>query len=77
LADIFAVYFPPSDSVYLVPIDAVAEFEGRLRLEPARNNQRRRTRPAADFALDRWTEEGLREVALEAGARAEPDPSFA
>jgi PD-(D/E)XK endonuclease len=57
--DIFGVYFPPSRAVYLVPISAVARHEGRLRLVPARNNQRRRTRPAAEFALDRWTSEAL------------------
>src|ERR1700746_3087726 len=39
-ADIFGVYFPPADRVFLVPIDAVAAFVGRLRLEPTRNNQR-------------------------------------
>jgi hypothetical protein len=59
LADAFGVYFPPTDSVYLVPIDGVASFEGRLRLEPARNNQRKRTRLAADFEIDRWTPERL------------------
>ncbi len=62
LADIFGVYFPPSRAVYLVPIDAVAQFEGRLRLEPALNNQRRRIRRAADFEIDRWTADSLREI---------------
>lgn len=64
LADIFGVYFPQTDSVFLVPLDGVAEFEGRLRLEPARNNQKRGVRPASDFAMDRWTVEALREVAF-------------
>jgi hypothetical protein len=41
LADIFGVYFPPRQAIYLVPIDGVANFEGRLRLEPTRNNQQR------------------------------------
>jgi hypothetical protein len=59
LADIFGVYFPPNDSVYLVPVNAVGENEGRLRLEPARNNQRRRVRLAVDYAIDRWTPEAL------------------
>jgi hypothetical protein len=63
LADIFGVYFPPTEAIYLVPIEAVAEFEGRLRLEPTRNNQRRRIRLAADYEIDRWTPDGLREVA--------------
>lgn len=62
LADIFGVYFPPTESVYLVPIDAVAEFGGRLRLEPTRNNQRKRVRLAASYAIDRWTPNTLREV---------------
>lgn len=62
LADIFGVYFPPRRSVYLVPIGAVAESKGRLRLEPTRNNQRRRIRPAADFEIDRWTTEQLCET---------------
>jgi hypothetical protein len=55
LADIFGVYFPPTSAVYLVPVDAVAAFEGRLRLEPTRNNQRRLIRFAAEFEIDRWT----------------------
>jgi hypothetical protein len=63
LADIFGVYLPPTQSVYLVPIGAVADFEGRLRLEPTRNNQRRRVRPAADYEIDRWSLDSLQEVA--------------
>lgn len=66
LADIFAVYFPPTQAVYLVPIDGVAAFEGRLRLEPTRNNQRREIRFAAEFEIDRWTKEAL--SGLAAGA---------
>ena len=59
-ADIFGIYFPPLRSVYLVPIDGVAEFEGRLRLEPPRNNQRKGIRLAANFEIDRWSPESLR-----------------
>lgn len=66
LADIFGVYFPHTESVYLVPIDAVAGHEGRLRLEPTRNNQRRRVRLAADYELDRWTVQALCEVVMAA-----------
>jgi hypothetical protein len=62
LADLFGVYFPPTRSVYLVPIDAVAEHRGFLRLEPTRNNQQRGIRFAADFEIDRWTADSLREV---------------
>lgn len=77
LADIFGVYFPPSESVYLVPIEAVARFEGRLRLEPTRNNQRRRIRRAADFEIDRWSAESLREVAISGPTESEPALSVA
>lgn len=74
LADIFGVYFPPTSTVYLVPIDAVASFEGRLRLEPTRNNQRRLIRFADEFEIDRWTTESLREH-LNA-SRPEPEPQL-
>lgn len=77
LADIFGVYFPPTSTVYLVPLDAVAAFEGRLRLEPARNNQRRRIRLAADFEIDRWTPESLREHLETALPKPEPELAFA
>ena len=71
LADIFGVYFPPADAVYLVPLDGVAESEGRLRLVPARNNQRRKIRLAEQFEIDRWTEDDLRGVAKEGQERSE------
>jgi hypothetical protein len=63
LADIFGVYFPSRQAVYLVPIDGVANFEGRLRLEPTRNNQRRGVRMAAEFEIDRWSAASLHDVA--------------
>jgi hypothetical protein len=63
LADIFGVFFPPRRSVYLVPIDSVASFEGRLRLDPTLNNQRRRVRMPVDFEVERWTPEALQKVA--------------
>lgn len=77
LADIFGVYFPPTSAVYLVPLDAVAAFEGRLRLEPTRNNQRRRIRLAADYEIDRWTPESLREHLGKALPEPEPELAFA
>jgi len=70
LADIFGIYFPPTQSVFLVPIDAVAEFGGRLRIEPALNNQRKRVRMAADFEINRWTPDALRDVAATAALLA-------
>lgn len=62
LADIFGIYFPVNRAVYLVPIDAVAGFKGRLRLEPPLNNQKRGVRLAADFEIDRWTPELLQGI---------------
>ena len=59
LADVFGVFFPPTGIVYLVPVEAVSPFEGRLRLEPARNNQQKGVRLAADFEIDRWGRERL------------------
>jgi hypothetical protein len=55
LADIFGVSSPMTGDVYLVPIDDVAESRGWLRVEPARNHQKRGIRFAADYVIDRWT----------------------
>jgi hypothetical protein len=77
LADIFGIYFPPTDSVYLVPIDGVAAFEGRLRLVPARNNQKRKIRFATDFEVDRWTKADLRRAAQEGRQSTEQVAVFA
>jgi hypothetical protein len=62
LADVFGVYFPPTQGIYLIPIDAVAAFEGRLRLEPTRNNQKRRVRFADEYEIDRWSAAALQDV---------------
>jgi PD-(D/E)XK endonuclease len=77
LAHIFGVYFPPTRSVYLVPLDAVGGFRGYLRLEPTLNNQRRKVSFAADFEIDRWDAGSLREVREKASCAAEPELSFA
>jgi PD-(D/E)XK endonuclease len=63
LADIFGVYFPPTRSVYLVPLEAVADHQGRLRLEPTRNNQRDRVTYAADYEAGRWSRQALTDLA--------------
>lgn len=68
LADIFGVYFPPNDSVYLVPI-GIFDHKGRLRLERPRNNQRRRVRYAQEFELERWTADALVDLVAGAGDR--------
>lgn len=60
LADLFAVHLPTTDAIYLIPVDAVPGHVGRMRLVPAKNNQRRGVRFAADFEIERWSEEKLR-----------------
>jgi hypothetical protein len=77
LAHIFGVYFPPKKSVYLVPLDAVGGFRGYLRLEPTRNNQRRKVRFAADYEIDRWSLDSLREAKEKALLTPEPELNFA
>jgi hypothetical protein len=61
---------PPAETVFLTPIDAVAPTEGRLRLEPTRNNQRNRIRMAADFEIRTWTDERLASLAAAAHGTA-------
>jgi hypothetical protein len=67
-ADVFGVYLPSRNAVYLVPIDGVAPSHGRLRLEPALNNQRKRIRMAEDFEIETWTIEELADVVHSVGA---------
>lgn len=76
LAHIFGVYFPPTRSIYLVPLD-VAGYHGWLRLEPTRNNQQKGIRFAADFEIDGWDAERLLEVKRNAEAVTEPQLNFA
>src|SRR3954453_18529796 len=73
LADVFGVYSPPTEAVYLVPIEAVASFEGRLRLEPPRNNQKRLIRFATEFEIERWSQESLRAQLKMATVEPEPE----
>lgn len=49
--DVFALYSPDLDRVYLVPVDACPINEVRLRLAPTRNGQRSRMRMAANYEL--------------------------
>jgi hypothetical protein len=65
-ADVFGVYFPPIERVYLVPVDAVGSHEGRLRIVPTLNQQRRGIRLAEDFEIERWTEGSLAALAAAA-----------
>lgn len=77
LADIFGIYFPQNDNVYLVPVHEIVSVKGSLRLEPTRNNQRRGVRFAADYQMDRWTIQGLREVVTSANRVPELELSIA
>jgi hypothetical protein len=53
--DFFAIYFPPSDSIYVLPLDAVSG-DGCLRLYPVLNGQQKLIRWAADYAWDKHIE---------------------
>jgi hypothetical protein len=52
-ADLFGIYCPENDNVYLVPVGDVGRKEGSLRVAPAKNNQAERIRWAADFEVKR------------------------
>jgi hypothetical protein len=54
--DYFGVFCPGTAGVYLIPIDDVTcTKEARLRVEPARNGQRKRIRLAADYQIGSLT----------------------
>jgi PD-(D/E)XK endonuclease len=66
-ADLFGVFYPSTSGVYLVPV-GLNDSEIYLRVEPTRNNQRRRVRWAADYEVGRWSPDGL--LAVVGGAVA-------
>lgn len=49
--DYFAVYSPDLRKIYLVPIAHVGNTESCLRLVPAKNNQEKHVKYAADYEL--------------------------
>jgi hypothetical protein len=51
--------------------------KARLRLQPARNNQKRNIRLVSDYEIDCWTIEALCDVAASGGSRARAALSFA
>ena len=53
-ADIFAVYCPTLDQVYIVPVEEAGTRGTWLRLRPSRNNQVRGIRFAEDHTVERW-----------------------
>ena len=52
-ADVFGVYCPETDSVYLVPVEDLGSRSGYLRVVPTRNRQMKRIRWARDFEVPR------------------------
>jgi hypothetical protein len=54
--DLFAVYCPQTGGVYVIPIEDVQlKRMATLRVEPAKNGQKRRIRLAADYEVARLT----------------------
>jgi hypothetical protein len=51
-ADAIAVYCPPLDKVYLVPVENCPKTNGYLRLSPSNNKQSAGIRWAKDYELD-------------------------
>lgn len=49
--ELFAVYCPDNDAVYLVPVDDVGAAKCRLRIDPAGNGQRAGVRWASTYVL--------------------------
>jgi hypothetical protein len=59
--DFFAVYCPETNGVYLLPIEDVpGKRQALLRVDPARNQQNKRIRPAAQYEIAKVTTEELR-----------------
>jgi len=50
-ADVFGVYCPDTDGVYLVPVDHVGHNAAALRIDPTLNNQMKGVRWAVDYQL--------------------------
>jgi hypothetical protein len=50
-ADVFGVYSPDLDKVYLVPVGVVGKTQANLRLDPPRNGQKSGIRIACEFEL--------------------------
>jgi hypothetical protein len=51
-ADLFGIYCPETNAVYVVPVDQVGKRLGTLRVEPTRNNQSKKIRWARDYELE-------------------------
>jgi len=49
--ELFGVYCPDNDKVYLVPVEDVATRESTLRITPPKNGQKKGIRFAADYEV--------------------------
>jgi hypothetical protein len=52
-ADLFGVYSPELDRIYLVPVESVGKTAAYLRLVPCKNKQKQAIRYASDFEFPR------------------------
>ncbi|MGH9198272.1 MAG: group I intron-associated PD-(D/E)XK endonuclease, partial [Acidimicrobiia bacterium] len=50
-ADLFGVYCPETDAIYLVPVSEVGTTTAALRVESTRNNQSKKIRWASDYEV--------------------------
>ncbi|MFL6275954.1 MAG: group I intron-associated PD-(D/E)XK endonuclease [Blastocatellia bacterium] len=55
--DYFAVYYPPNDSIYVVPRAACGKGTGYLRIEPVLNGQQKFIRWARDYTWEKHISE--------------------
>lgn len=53
-ADVFGVYCPTIDRVFVVPVEEAATRAARLRLDPVRNGQQAGVRLASEHTPERW-----------------------
>jgi PD-(D/E)XK endonuclease len=53
LIDLFAVYYPVTDDVFLIPIDEITSSKPLLRLVDTCNNQSKKVKYARDYILAR------------------------
>lgn len=54
-ADVIAVYAPELPGLFMVPVDECPSYQGMLRLDAPRNNQRRGVRFADAYRFEKWT----------------------
>jgi hypothetical protein len=56
-ADLFAVYAPSTDQVYIIPVEGSAGSAMSIRLTPPRNGHQANIKYAKDFLLAKWQED--------------------